>query len=203
METRPIPKILSTTDETMSQAKKCWIEQSISESKQTYWFHICTDEKNGSNQVDQLLRCRNLSKSKYAIYYHATIFSSAENIVREGIQLESGRKRLDFSRKPAFYMTSRLQQAVEWSTRNQKRWGNLRAIVIFAVPNHLLSSENHYELTVEKMSEWQEHVWCCRTDIPTKRHSEREDKYQAFSGPVLKRSTLTVKYGPESKPMSV
>jgi hypothetical protein len=75
--------------------------------------------------------------NKHTLYFHATNWSSALNIVKHGINHYRGRMCLDFGKNSSFYTTPDLPTAIEWCTKNARKWMGETCILMFALKNKL------------------------------------------------------------------
>lgn len=76
--------------------------------------------------------------SKYCMLYHATTHSGACNIINQGIRLEYGGKRQDFSSHSGFYLTN-WEHAVE--AARCAPFPTTPAIMVFRIPHAYLAND--------------------------------------------------------------
>ena len=92
----------------------------------------------------------NLSEKSKNHWYHGTIQLNAESIQQEGIMLDEGKEKQDFSRKSGFYLNSEFGGAEEWA---RKRFQKITGAVLI------------YEFTLDDFcgldlsSEESKHLW--------------------------------------------
>lgn len=77
------------------------------------------------------------------LFYHATNWKSAANIVEHGIDHYRGRPCLDFGLKPGYYMTPDFQVAMQWCEKNSARWQRESCILVFNVRTGALRGRRH------------------------------------------------------------
>jgi hypothetical protein len=70
------------------------------------------------------------------IRFHATSWGSAFRIM-DAIDHGAGRACLDFGIRPGFYMSTTIDDCIEWCVNNSDRWSNETAIFVFQIPNPL------------------------------------------------------------------
>ena len=104
-------------------------------------------------------------------FYHGTNSISAGNIRKNGVNLSSSKKALDFG--PGFYTTTNKQQAIEWAARKAEG-----EVVHFRLSGSALSNMNNLSFN-GATSSWGRFV----------RHFRKKGKmhsYDTVSGPMLR-----------------
>lgn len=76
------------------------------------------------------------------LYFHATNWSGALSIMKEGVVHQAGRKCLDFGINPGFYSSPDVKDALEWAHKRRSLFNNECAILVFALPRVFLSATN-------------------------------------------------------------
>jgi len=74
--------------------------------------------------------------SAATIFFHATSWACADNIMKRGIAHLTGRKCLDFGMQPSFYLTPSLADAKEWCAKKRRVWCDQACILVFHVPSN-------------------------------------------------------------------
>lgn len=70
------------------------------------------------------------------ILFHSTSWGSTYSIM-DAVSHDAGRACRDFGVKPGFYMSTTIEDCIEWCVNNSDRWSNETAIFIFKIPNPL------------------------------------------------------------------
>ena len=55
----------------------------------------------------------------------------------DAVSHDAGRACRDFGVKPGFYMSTTIEDCIEWCVNNSDRWSNETAILVFQIPNPL------------------------------------------------------------------
>jgi len=115
--------------------------------------------------------------------YHATSWSAALNILKNGVDREFCRRKLDFGRRRSFYVGKSLFKAIEWSRKKRRLFREQNAIIQFRINQDIAEK---YDKNVEwkilqDLQEWQAIVFNSRSDEPTS-----VDKIDFVEGWVLK-----------------
>ena len=94
-------------------------------------------------------------KIEEGVWYHATDHASAEHIRINGIQLDEGNKKQDFSDGNGFYLTPYVEFAEKWAT---KKGGSTKgAIIVF---KHKINADKYkgLDLCLESDEKWSQVV---------------------------------------------
>jgi hypothetical protein len=84
------------------------------------------------------------------LFYHATNWSSANNIMMYGISHYQGRACLDFGIQPSFYITPHISTALEFCAQKNLTWSHEKCILVFGVvPNSTLRNKEFDTATLE------------------------------------------------------
>ncbi|XP_059159250.1 uncharacterized protein LOC131943248 [Physella acuta] len=119
------------------------------------------DLEMANNKVKKLRKKLNGEICHY--YYHATSLQFAEDIIQNGIRVEEGEKRLDFSHGGGFYVINNFKTAMKW-TRRFKQHNPAQAVIIYKVLE--TEMESGKGLKFDDVIEWRQVVTACRKGFP-------------------------------------
>jgi hypothetical protein len=123
-----------------------WISYSPSPKKTIMMYNIpySCDEPDMAQKIALALSLFPTMDAPF--YFHATSWNSSRSILRR-ISCYMGRPCLDFNIFPAFYLSTTTSDCVDWCIKNQKKWGNEVAILVFSIPDNKPSSIQTIHLT--------------------------------------------------------
>jgi hypothetical protein len=146
-------------------------------------------------------------RPQHKLFFHATNYRSALNILQYGISHSRGRPCLDFGIKSSFYMTPELSIAIAWCDANRVRWKGELCIMMFSIPTSDSLQALSCKLYEAASAEWVKLVTESRR---CKVHINELDRFDAVYGPMasnvqsmknnaLARPHRTLKYQLASK----
>lgn len=113
--------------------------------------------------------------------YHGTDHQSARQILIRGIYLNAGRQKRDFSCGKGFYLTTEMEDALNWAKQTTEK----PAILIFAVDRTDLSKTRKLNL-YENEEKWREIVSSFKTATRTAVTRESVNQYDLIEGPMAR-----------------
>jgi hypothetical protein len=84
-------------------------------------------------EANERLVYSHFKKPDNELYFHATNWTGAISICKEGVVHDAGRSCLDFGMKPGFYIAPAFGDSLEWAFRKSKLFKNERAILVFSI----------------------------------------------------------------------
>ena len=130
---------------------------------------------------------------KHTFLFHGTDHMSATNILTQGIYLNAGRLKRDFSHGKGFYLTKSMSNALEWANCTTAK----PAVLIFRADRSLLASAKKLSLFDNEMR-WREIVHSFRSGRKTAKTRKSLSAYDFIEGP-----KATVKIDEESDELVV
>ncbi|XP_022243335.1 uncharacterized protein LOC111086092 [Limulus polyphemus] len=95
--------------------------------------------------LPQQVRDHLKSLNEKCLFFHGTSHNHADKIIQNGIQLNEGSRCQDFSHKDGFYMTSKIEYALDWA--KHKNYSNRAAVIVFYMDPGSLASYTHLDLS--------------------------------------------------------
>ena len=100
-------------------------------------------------KLQELLRSLKTSKHLQAknVWYHATSWRGARDILEDGVAHYKGRECLDFGAGPSFYLTPSIEIATDWAHKKRNLYARECAVIVFdlEVNTAPLSSKEIFE----------------------------------------------------------
>ena len=118
-------------------------------------------------------------EDKNGFLFHGTDHESAKQILMQGIYLYAGREKRDFSCGEGFYLTNKMEHALNWAKSTTAR----PAILIFQVKREDLDNARKLNLNKNK-EKWKEIVSCFRTGKRTAKVRKSLTSYDFIEGPM-------------------
>lgn len=84
-------------------------------------------------EANERLVYSHFKKPDNELYFHATNWTGAISICKEGVVHDAGRSCLDFGMKSGFYIAPAFGDSLEWAFRKSKLFKNERAILVFSI----------------------------------------------------------------------
>ena len=103
----------------------------------------------------------------HEIYYHMTSWYWANEICDQ-IVYSAGMPCLDFGWNGSFYLSNKLKNAIDWSKKKSKAYGNEIAIVVFNIPKVFPSHLKYKELAGEEWITITKKSRICNDDVRNK-----------------------------------
>lgn len=126
-----------------------------------------------------LLRDFVAQDDKNGFLFHGTDHKSAKQILMQGIYLYAGREKRDFSCGDGFYLTNKMEHALNWAKSTTAR----PAILIFQVKREDMDNARRLNLNKNK-EKWKEIVSCFRTGKRTAKVRKSLTSYDFIEGPM-------------------
>ena len=102
---------------------------------------------------------KGLLDADHKILFHGTNHHGAQSISEEGILLSKGAKNQDFSSGKGFYLSSSIEEALQWACHRFDR----PAVVVYKIQLETLANYNGFDLQGEEnKQQWKEIVIQCR-----------------------------------------
>ena len=115
---------------------------------------------------------------KRKFLFHGTDHQSATNILTQGIYLNAGRRKRDFSHGKGFYLSESMDNALEWANCTTAK----PAVLIFRADRSLLASAKKLSLFDNEMK-WREIVYSFRSGRETAKTRKSLGAYDFIEGP--------------------
>ena len=117
----------------------------------------------------------------HTVLFHATDHQSALNILSQGINVDVGCRKRDFSDGGGFYLTNDLEKSIRFAFGTTSK----PAILIYWVTVEMLSKFSKLSLcSGEKQAEWEKIVSQFRSGRLKKKFRKSLDKFSYIEGPV-------------------
>lgn len=162
------------------------------------WFHLPKEEYESDEDIRKVI-IMNLETEKSELYetamttlihfvaqedkneilFHGTDHKSAKQILMQGIYLYAGREKRDFSCGDGFYLTNKMEHALNWAKSTTAR----PAILIFQVKREDMDNARRLNLNKNKQK-WKEIVSCFRTGKRTAKVRKSLTSYDFIEGPM-------------------
>lgn len=162
------------------------------------WFHLPKEEYESDEDIRKvriinletkkselhkkamtMLRDFVAQEDKNEILFHGTDHKSAKQILMQGIYLYAGREKRDFSCGEGFYLTNKMEHALNWAKSTTAR----PAILIFQVKREDLDNARRLNLN-KNIEKWKEIVSCFRTGKRTAKVRKSLTSYDFIEGPM-------------------
>ena len=162
------------------------------------WFHLPKEEYESDEDIRKvriinletkkselhkkamtMLRDFVAQEDKNEILFHGTDHKSAKQILMQGIYLYAGQEKRDFSCGEGFYLTNKMEHALNWAKSTTAR----PAILIFQVKREDLDNARRLNLNKNK-EKWKEIVSCFRTGKRTAKVRKSLTSYDFIEGPM-------------------
>lgn len=142
--------------------------------------NLVTKESQSSIDTEKLMRNFQLEDERYTVLYHGTDYESAIDILMgRGIYLWAGRQKRDFSSGFGFYLTNRLDDALNWALSTTRK----PAILVFRVDHAIISEAKRLLLSSEDRR-WREIVSSFRTNKGLAKTEQMLSTFDVIEGPV-------------------
>ena len=144
-------------------------------------MNLVTKESHAYSKARAAISAMMPKDDKTIALYHGTDHQSARQILVRGIYLNAGRQKRDFTCGKGFYLTTGMEDALNWAKQTTEK----PAILIFAVDRTYLSKTPKLNL-FEDAKKWREIVSCFRTATRTAITRETIQQYDMIEGPVAR-----------------
>lgn len=114
---------------------------------------------------------------EHEMLYHGTDHEAAGSIILDGINLDRGKDRQDFSDGSGFYFGSSFEEAIKWAKQKSSK----PAVIAFKIPSKVLSQFSGLDLCDNKLDLWTKIIRFNRNG------RKRDDKKAFDSKDYLKR----------------
>lgn len=149
-------------------------------------MNLITEECNAYNKADTALSASIPQENQNVVLYHGTDHKSAQQILLRGIELFAGRQKRDFSCGKGFYLTTSLEDALNWAKSTTAR----PAILSFVVRSREDLCPKDRKLTLDEIEKWRNLVSLFRNDdVTSKMLEDLDSKYDLIEGPVAMVTT--------------
>ena len=149
-------------------------------------MNLITEECNAYNKADTALSASIPQENQNVVLYHGTDHKSAQQILLRGIELFAGRQKRDFSCGKGFYLTTSLEDALNWAKSTTAR----PAILSFVVRSREDLCPKDRKLTLDETEKWRNLVSLFRNDdVTSKMLEDLDSKYDLIEGPVAMVAT--------------
>ena len=121
-------------------------------------------------------------ENQNTVLYHGTDHESAQQILFRGIELCAGRQKRDFSCGKGFYLTTSLEDALNWAKSTTARPAVL-SFVVTSSPEDVLQKAR--KLSLNGNEQWRNWVSLFRNDdVTSKMLQDLHSKYDLLEGPM-------------------
>ena len=142
-----------------------------------------------------------LDDDAFEVFYHGTSHERADNILLQGIDLEKGKKKLDFSNNCGFYVSKELCLGRKFAAFHYGE--NDSAVLVFRVKRVELRGDNNnngLDLTgVDKMKEWQDLVKAFISGKPSRKFLKELKGYDFIEGSMVAKGKNDFEHYPKPK----
>jgi hypothetical protein len=161
------------------------------ESKTIMIYNVpfpCNAEKT-LQQCQRALRTLPGNSSEYRYCFHATSWGSAKSIM-EHINHTAGRNCVDFGLRSGFYMSTQIEDAMDWCRKNKQRWNHEAGILVFRIPKKIPNSISMKYLQGE---EWKEITRISRECKQSTNEIRELRPYDLLYGNMVRNPTMVYK----------
>ena len=145
-------------------------------------MNLTTEESNAYSKAHTALTASIRQQNQNTVLYHGTDHESARQILLRGIELCAGRQKRDFSCGRGFYLTTSLDDALNWAKSTTARPAVL-SFVVTSSPEDVLQKAR--KLSLDGNEQWRNLVCLFRNDNVTSQMLEDLDsKYDLIEGPM-------------------
>lgn len=145
-------------------------------------MNLTTEESNTYSKVHTALSASIPQDNQNTVLYHGTDHKSAQQILFRGIELCAGRQKRDFSCGKGFYLTTSLEDALNWAKSTTARPAVL-SFVVTSSPEYVLQKAR--KLSLDGNEQWRNLVSLFRNDnVTSKMLEDLDSKYDLIEGPM-------------------
>ena len=159
-----------------------WFEWSENEEhRHVNIVKLVSNETEIFSASQSMMRNFEFEDEEHTVLFHGTDHESATDIlIGRGIYLWAGRQKRDFSSGEGFYLTNKLDVALNWALRKTAK----PAILVFRV-NHVFLNSKARKLTLNaEDGRWREIVTSFRLDKRTAKTKQSLSAFDVIEGPV-------------------
>lgn len=145
-------------------------------------MNLTTEESNTYSKAHTALSASIPQDNQNTVLYHGTDHKSAQQILFRGIELCAGRQKRDFSCGKGFYLTTSLEDALNWAKSTTARPAVL-SFVVTSSPEYVLQKAR--KLSLDGNEQWRNLVSLFRNDnVTSKMLEDLDSKYDLIEGPM-------------------
>ena len=145
-------------------------------------MNLRTEESNTYSKAHTALSASIPQENQNTVLYHGTDHESAQQILFRGIELCAGRQKRDFSCGKGFYLTTSLEDALNWAKSTTARPAVL-SFVVTSSPEYVLQKAR--KLSLDGNEQWRNLVSLFRNDnVTSKMLEDLDSKYDLIEGPM-------------------
>lgn len=138
-------------------------------------------------KIESKLYQLHLEDENQTVLFHGTDHESAKDIIDQGIDINLGKQKRDFSDGAGFYLTNDLDYSVNWAFSKTSR----PAVLVYRVSKEMLDSFSILSLCSEdKQTRWKEIVNQFRSGKPSKKLRKSLREIDFIEGPQASSSIL-------------